>query len=109
MSYYRLDVYVPETHVDAVRVALATAGAGRLGPYDSCSFVCSGYGHFRPLPGATPYLGQIGQAEITPEWKIEVVCAQEYLAEAIAAMLAVHPYQTPAYQYWPVALTPPES
>lgn len=109
MTWYRLDVYVPESHLDAVRDALAAAGAGRLGPYDSCSFACPGYGRFRPLPEAKPFVGKPGQAEITPEWKIEVVCDGDSLAAAIAAMLAVHPYETPAFQYWPVAVSPPEA
>ena len=31
MRYYKLETYVPEDHAEAVKEALAAAGAGRMG------------------------------------------------------------------------------
>ena len=33
---YKLCVYVPESHLEAVKTALFQAGAGKIGDYDSC-------------------------------------------------------------------------
>ena len=36
MTYFKLETYVPEEFVTAVKDALARAGAGKLGDYDHC-------------------------------------------------------------------------
>ena len=104
MQYYRIDVYVPGTHADAVKSAMFAAGAGRLGNYDSCCFQICGTGQFRPLDGANPYLGTAGQVEQVTEWKLEMVCPEERLRAVITALRGAHPYETPSYQYWAVSL-----
>ncbi len=101
-EFFRLEVYVPETHLEQLKAALFAAGAGELGKYDCCAFQSRGRGQFRPLPGARPFLGNIGQIEQVEEWKIELVLPKERLAAAIAALKTAHPYETPAYQYWAV-------
>ena len=44
-----LTVYAPIATADAVRSALAAAGAGRIGKYVGCSFSAPGVGRF-PAP-----------------------------------------------------------
>lgn len=102
MRIYRLDVYVPETHADALCEALFAAGAGHIGNYDRCAFAFSGRGRFRPLAGADPFLGTAGQDESVREIKIEAVMAAEVKDAVIAALKRAHPYETPAFQYWAV-------
>ena len=77
MKYRRIDVYVPETHLEAVKSALFEAGAGAVGNYDRCCFAFPGRGQFRPLAGAAPFLGSVGKTEQVPEWKIEAICPEE--------------------------------
>jgi len=101
---YRLDVYVPASHVDAVKAALFSEGAGSLGNYDSCCFSVDGAGQFRPLRGAQPYLGATGALEVVPEVKVEVIIPEVRLPAALKAMLKAHPYEMPAFQYWGVRL-----
>jgi len=101
-AVYRLCVYVPTAHSDAVKQALFAAGAGRIGNYDCCSWECAGTGQFRPMTGSDPFVGKMGCVERVAEMKIELVCAGAFLEEALAALRAAHPYETPAYQYWPV-------
>lgn len=104
MKYRRLDVYVPESHLEVVKNALFEAGAGTIGNYDRCCFAFPGRGQFRPLPGATPFLGTVGGTEQVPEWKIEVICPEEKIRTVIAALRKAHPYETPAFQHWPVEI-----
>lgn len=99
---YKLCVYVPETHLEVVKQALFAAGAGRIGDYDSCCWQVAGQGQFRPLQGSAPYIGQAGQVETVAEYKVELVCADEFIASAVAAMKQAHPYEEPAYQVWRV-------
>lgn len=99
---YTLVVFVPLTHADQVRTAMAGAGAGKIGHYDSCSFSCKGTGRFRPLKGATPAIGTIGRVEEVEEERIEVVVKEEDLANVLRAIRSVHPYEEPAIHLLPM-------
>jgi hypothetical protein len=109
MSSFRLDVYVPSTHTEAVKAALFDAGAGRFGAYDRCCFTAAGVGQFRPLPGAQPFLGAPGRVETVAEDCVSVTVfgPESLLRAVIEAMRAAHPYEVPAFQWWPVHTTPP--
>lgn len=98
----RLDAIVPETHADEVRIALFDAGAGALGDYDSCSFNTKGTGTFRALEGANPFVGEPGEEHHEKETMISVVLPTRLMDKAEHALLDVHPYETPAYQFLPM-------
>lgn len=93
----KLTTYVPVADVEAVRTALAAAGAGRIGDYDSASFSTPGEGRFRPLEGANPTIGAVDRLEVVDEVRVEVVLARPLRAAVVAALLATHPYEEPAY------------
>jgi dinuclear metal center YbgI/SA1388 family protein len=93
----KLTVYVPLADADRVRGALAEAGAGRIGEYESASFSSPGEGRFRPLEGANPAIGRVGELEVVGEDRIEVVLDRPMRSRVIRAMLAAHPYETPAW------------
>ncbi|MCW2797766.1 Nif3-like dinuclear metal center hexameric protein [Nocardioides sp.] len=93
----KLSVFVPVPHAEAVRTALAEAGAGRIGDYDSASFSSPGEGRFRPLEGANPTIGSVGHLEVVDEIRVEAVLARGLRARVVTAMLAAHPYEEPAY------------
>lgn len=97
---YKLCFYVPESHLETVKQALFEAGAGRVGAYDSCAWQVLGQGQFRPLAGSDPFIGAQGQLETVPEYKVELVCADELIAAAVAGLKRAHPYEEPAYQVW---------
>ncbi len=97
---YKLCVYVPASHLQQVKQAMFDAGAGRIGDYDSCCWQVAGQGQFRPLAGADPFIGTQGLVEVVEEYKVELVCADELVAAAVAALKAAHPYEEPAYQVW---------
>lgn len=97
---YKLVVFVPETHLERVKNALFAAGAGKLGDYDSCAWQTKGQGQFRPLKGSQPYLGQTGQVEQVDEYRVEMVCEQDQVQAALAALREAHPYEEPAFDVW---------
>jgi len=94
---YKLSFYVPESHLDAVKVAVFAAGAGRIGDYDSCCWQVAGQGQFRPLKGSQPFLGQRGSVEQVPEYRVEMACDRRYIKAVVAALLEAHPYEEPAW------------
>ena len=102
---YKIEYYVPETHLEVTKKALFDAGAGRIENYDCCCWKTSGVGQFRPLVESDPYLGKTDSIESVKEYKVELVCAAEFLESSIKAMNQAHPYETPAYNYWPVNFT----
>ncbi|GHE29496.1 Nif3-like dinuclear metal center hexameric protein [Sphingobacterium griseoflavum] len=93
----KLAVFVPRTHVDTVREALFSAGAGAIGNYDQCSYNTVGYGTFRPLPGAEPAVGDIGLQERVEETKVEVIYPAIKERAVLLAMYHAHPYEEVAH------------
>lgn len=94
---YKLELYVPESHLESVKSAMFAAGAGRVGDYDCCAWQTLGRGQFRPLAGSNPYLGETGQIEESEEYKLEMVCLQSCLQQTVRAMKEAHPYEEVAY------------
>lgn len=99
---FKLAVFVPEEAVDAVRSAMSEAGAGSIGVYTDCSFQTPGTGTFKPLPGAKPYTGEVGELEVAEEFRLEMLVPEDRLHEAISAMIAAHPYEEAAYDVYPL-------
>ncbi|EHJ05484.1 YqfO family protein [Marinobacter manganoxydans] len=97
---YKMCYFAPETHVEKTKQALFDAGAGRIGDYDSCAWQCLGRGQFRPLEGSDPFLGHAGEIEAVDEYKVELVCADELIKDALAALKQAHPYEEPAYEIY---------
>ena len=104
-KFYKIEYYVPETHLESTKKSLFDAGAGRIGNYDSCSWETAGTGQFRPLIGSNPYLGKVDSVEIVKEYKVELVCVEEFLEISINAMKQAHPYETPAYNFWEINIS----
>ncbi|MBF8747412.1 NGG1p interacting factor NIF3 [Pseudomonas putida] len=97
---YKLAFFVPASHVEVVKDAVFAAGGGRIGDYDRCAWQTLGQGQFRPLDGSQPFIGQAGQVEVVEEWKVELVVADDLIAQVVAALKQSHPYETPAYEVW---------
>ncbi|KTD57868.1 hypothetical protein [Legionella shakespearei] len=97
---YKLCFHVPEAYVDVVKNAIFAAGAGKVGAYSHCSWQILGEGQFIPLAGSHAFIGEMNQLEKVAEFKVETVCADDCIHEAIAALKAAHPYETPSYEVW---------
>jgi len=99
----KLTFYVPVDAASIVRAAVAEAGAGRIGNYDFASFSSQGKGRFRPLAGAVPMIGTVGEIAEIEEVRVEVVLPRSHRRAVVAAMKRAHPYEEPAYDVVQVA------
>jgi dinuclear metal center YbgI/SA1388 family protein len=102
----KLVVFVPHADADAVRAALVAAGAGAIGDYDSVSFTGDGEGRFRPLAGAQPAIGAVGELEVVAESRIEAVLPRRLRRQVVEAVVAAHPYEEVAYDVLELAPVP---
>lgn len=96
-TMYKLVVFVPLSHIESVREAIARAGAGAIGQYSDCSFRVQGIGTFRPGEDTNPYIGQRGQLEEVDEYRLETIVSKHDLNRVLAAMIKAHPYEEVAY------------
>jgi len=94
---YKLTFFVPESYKEAVKQAIFAQGAGRYDGYDCCSWETLGNGQFKPLSGSQPFIGQQDKVEIVAEYRVEMICADENIKSVLQALIAAHPYETPAY------------
>jgi hypothetical protein len=99
---YQLCFYVPESHLEAVKEALFAQGAGQHNGYDQCCWQVRGEGQFRPLRDSRPYLGKPDSLEKVVEYKVEMICADDLIKTAVQTLLAVHPYEEPAYRLYKI-------
>jgi hypothetical protein len=92
-----LVVYVPREATSDVLEAVFAAGAGAIGAYRECAFVTPGRGQFRPVSGADPAVGQVGELSYVDEDRVEVVLPRRLRGAVVRAMKAAHPYEEPAF------------
>jgi structural toxin protein (hemagglutinin/hemolysin) RtxA len=102
---FQLVFYVPETHLEQVKEALFSKGAGCYNGYNKCCWQTLGVGQFQPLQGSNPFLGSIGSVEKVNEYKVEMICEEHLVNQVIEELIKVHPYEEPAYSIWQVITT----
>ncbi len=100
---YKLCFFVPESNLDNVKEALFTQGVGRIGDYDNCCWQVLGQGQFRPLLGSRPHIGSQGKVEHLSEWKVEMVCDDGLIQQAVDTLKRVHSYEEVAYEVYRMA------
>lgn len=105
----KIVVFVPEDAVEKVRIALANEGVGTAITegehsecYSECFFQSKGEGMFRPLIGAAPAVGRVGELTRVPEVRLESVVEENSLSRAVRALHKAHPYEEPAYDLIPL-------
>lgn len=96
-QFFKLVVYVPNSHTEEVKEGLFRGGAGHIGEYDQCAFSTQGRGQFRPLEGSNPFLGSTGEVESVEESRIETIVPRRNLAKVIKQLWKSHPYEEVAY------------
>jgi dinuclear metal center YbgI/SA1388 family protein len=98
----KLVVFVPPAHLPLLRQALFDAGCGHIGRYDQCSFQSAGSGNFRGQADTRPFAGAPGVFHEEPEMRLETVFPAFLSGQVIAALKAVHPYEEPAFDLYPL-------
>ncbi len=99
---YKLTVFVPLDYEDRVRENLAEAGLGVIGRYSHCSFAVRGQGTYRPLEGARPFQGEVGQLSRAEEVRLEMLAPESLLPAALVRLRESHPYEEVAYDLYPL-------
>lgn len=106
---FKIVTFVPAEQAERVRDALASAGAGRIGRYELCSFMLQGVGTFRGGEGTNPAVGEAGRLEHAEEVRLEMVCPARALPLAQELLMQFHPYEEPAWDVYPLAPKPNRS
>ena len=104
-EFCKLEIYLPESHLEAVQQALWSVDAGHIGRYDCCLSYSPVIGAWRPLAGTAPYLGRMGEVCHAPELKVEVTCRTDRVEETVAAVKRAHPYEEPVINVIPLYRT----
>ena len=92
-SWVKINVFVPRTHLKVVLDAIGETEVNKIGDYDYCAYVSEGEGYFRPLEGAHPSRGKIGDITSVKECKIEFIAPRKEIARVREAIVTVHPYE----------------
>ena len=101
-DYYKLEIFIPETHFRVLQKALQEVDAGHIGNYDSCLSYSKVTGTWRPLEGTHPFIGEAGEISEEPEIKVEVTVRAERLRETVDKIKTVHPYEEPVINVIPM-------
>jgi hypothetical protein len=99
-AVYRITTFVPQERVAAVLEGILHETPLAYGRYDhSAWWSAVGVEQFRPLPGAQPTVGVVGQVERVPTVRLEFVIPRDReLLERVLArgLIPSHPWQEPA-------------
>lgn len=106
-SLVKLAVFVPAADVGRVTAAMADAGAGTIGEYDSCSFRMEGKGTFHGSDKSRPFLGKPRRFEEVEETRLEMIVPRAHTNAVVAALKSVHPYEEVAYDLYTLENTNP--
>lgn len=97
---YRITVFVPETHVEMLKAGICAVDALGAGHYDQVIWsVSPAEEQFRPLPGAQPAHGVIGEVTRVPSVRLEFMLPRE--PERLQRVIdhgirPHHPWEVPA-------------
>ncbi|MHC5113596.1 MAG: Nif3-like dinuclear metal center hexameric protein [Planctomycetota bacterium] len=97
---HKIVTFCPRDAADAIRDALASAGAGRIGAYERCSFEIPGQGTFQGGADTRPAVGRRGVLERVDEVRLEMVCSAPALALAVTTLRQFHPYEEPPVEIY---------
>ncbi len=97
---YEIVVYVPQKYADTLSEAMFNAGAGEVGEYAQCMNRFEVDGQFMPLQNSNPTIGEKFRLEHIKEQKLEFLIDSFNLANALATLKSVHPYETPLYKIY---------
>ena len=102
MKYCKLEIFIPESHLEILQETLREHDAGHIGKYDSCLSYSRVNSTWRPLKDSRPFIGSEGVVSCEEELKVEVTCRVSDLERIIEAVKRVHPYEEPVINAIPL-------
>ncbi len=99
---FKVAVYVPLGYEDAVMDAVDSAIESVYPTYRRTFSVTDVVGTWKPVEGADPFQGTVGEVETAAERKIEFIAFGDDLPGAVAAIAEAHPYEEPAIDIMPM-------
>ncbi|MCH5583895.1 Nif3-like dinuclear metal center hexameric protein [Shimazuella sp. AN120528] len=103
----KLVVFVPSSHLEAVRTAIGNNGAGAIGAYSHCTFAGKGTGTFLAGKDTTPFVGIQGELSKVDEYRLETIMPKSLEKRVLQAVFDAHPYEEVAYDIYPLARSVP--
>jgi len=94
---YKLVYFVPTENKESTKEALFKVSAGRYNDYECCCFETLGTGQFKPINNANPHIGTINNIEQVEEYRIEMICEDHLIKNAVQTLKDIHPYEEVAY------------
>lgn len=98
----KLVFYVPTEYKKSVLEALFETTAGIIGDYTCCSFLSDGKGTFKPGEASTPFIGETFKIQSVDETRIETIVHKEDIETIVEHIRQYHPYETMAYDVFPL-------
>ncbi|WP_415396572.1 NGG1p interacting factor NIF3 [Sulfurimonas sp. CS5] len=95
---HKLNYFVPADAKEKTKQALFDIGVGRYENYECCSFETLGVGQFKPIADANPHIGELDKIEKVQEYKVEMLCNDNLIKDAVKVLKEVHPYEEVAYE-----------
>lgn len=93
MKYVKIEVFVPKKNEKDILSAINHYLKDNN--YDYVYSSTKVLGHFRPLDGANPYLGNVGKIEEVDEVKLEFRVKSKDIREVYETIKREHPYEVP--------------
>ena len=95
---YKLNYYVPKEAKESTKEALFAIGVGKFDNYELCAWETLGYGQFKPVGSANPHIGELDKLERVEEYKVELICHDTLIHQALEVLKEIHPYEEVAYE-----------
>ena len=99
---FKMEIFIPKDYLNELRKELAKVNVGIIGNYHNCMSISKVVGTWTPVDGANPFEGEIGELSIEEEYKIEIVCNENVVKDAIKVLNRIHPYEEPVYNIIPL-------
>ncbi len=99
MNYIKVEIFVPFNSSEDLMKEINKLGVLKEKNYDFCFSETKVKGHFRPLKGSNPTIGDIDKIEVVDESKLEFRILEEDLQKVHLCILENHPYEVPVVNY----------
>jgi dinuclear metal center YbgI/SA1388 family protein len=99
----KLNINVPNSHVEQIKNVLFENGAGQIGNYSECSFGVEGSATFKGGEGTNPFIGDSMKREHVSEIKLEFITPAHLVSSLLSKAKAAHPYEEMAYEIVPLS------